>query len=160
MKTPAKILALLIIITVLIILMWPKKSITPAPIQMPVENQASETPLTCVSAENGAPTITSLSPQNAKIGETITITGCNLAGFEGDLTVWLENSAGEKGILPREKTSTTENMTIILPAQTCQTDNSYSGEPCAKQLTISAGAYKVWTEPWGKKSNTVNLFIN
>ena len=42
----------------------------------------------------------------------------------------------------------------------CKQDNSYSGKPCTSWLNLIPGTYKIYTMPWGKKSNEVSFTIN
>lgn len=117
--------------------------------------EKSKIQLTCVDQPEAAPVITSLSSNSVSVGTKLVISGCNFAGFESDLNVWIENSQGVKGILYSEPGSTAKSMNIILKPQACKTDESYRGLPCASYLNLVPGTYKIYTIPWGKKSNEV-----
>ena len=106
-----------------------------------------------------APVITSINPSSGPIGTIIELKGNNLAGFESDLNVWIENSHGVKGILYSEPGSTSKLMNVVLKSQACQTDESYRGLPCASYLNLTPGTYKIYTYPWGNMSNTVQFIV-
>jgi hypothetical protein len=112
----------------------------------------SSLPTTCKDESEGAPVITSLSTDYGPVGTSIEIKGCNFSGFEGDKNAWIENSQGIKGPIYGEVGSTNKLLKIILKSPICQKDNSYSGLPCDAWLTLAPGTYKIYTEPWGKKS--------
>lgn len=114
---------------------------------------------TCVDETEGIPVITSLTPTSGPVGTEITLQGCNFAGFEGDLNVWIENASGTKGIVYSEVGSDAKTMNLKLNGPLCQTDNSYSGMPCEAELELIPGEYKIYTMPWGKKSNEVMFNI-
>lgn len=112
------------------------------------------------------PVINSITPNSGAVGTIIEIKGENLNGFEGDLIAWIENSKGEKGILysidqlagnrnPGESTL----IRTKIESKLCVTDNSYSGLPCEKYLDIIPGIYKIYTSPWGNKSNTLEFTV-
>ncbi len=106
-----------------------------------------------------APVITSISPTSGPVGTAIDVLGKNLAGFEGDLNLWFENSAGVKGILYADSRLDITHIRATLPEKLCQKDNSYSGAPCDAWLELVPGVYNVYTEPWGKKSNVVQFTV-
>ncbi|MEQ1561156.1 MAG: hypothetical protein ABL899_00370 [Nitrospira sp.] len=114
-------------------------------------------PNTCTDLEGGDPVITSLSSNQGAIGSKLEINGCNLAGFEGDKNIWIENSAGVKGILYGESDSTSKSIKVVLKSPICQKDNSYSGLPCDAELTLIPGDYKIYTYPWSKESNKIDF---
>jgi hypothetical protein len=116
-------------------------------------------PTTCVDQQEGKPVITSLSIYSGLVGTKLEIRGCNFSGFEGDKSAWIENSQGINGILYGETGSTAKLLEIILKSPLCQQDNSYSGLPCNAYLTLTPGTYKIYTMPWGKKSNTATFTI-
>ena len=130
-----------------------------SPTQAPPATSAEQAPTTCTDEPNGAPIITSISPSSAKIGETIIVHGCNLAGLEGDKNIWLQNNQGIKGILYGTSRSTQDAITITLSSPLCQTDTSYSGLSCAAWLTLSPGTYTLYTIPWGISSNIVHFTV-
>lgn len=107
------------------------------------------------------PFISSIDKSSGPIGTTVTLKGSNLAGFEGDLDAWIENSGGEKGYLPGIYSSQvkTNEITIKIPEKACKQNNSYSGLPCTSYLNIAPGVYKLYTSPWGKKSNIVTFEV-
>ena len=116
-------------------------------------------PISCIDEDEGTPVITSLSTYTGEIGSRIEIFGCNFSGFEGDLTAWIENEQGVKGILYSEQGSNSKHMLITLNRDLCQMDISYKGGECENLLTLIPGKYKICTEPWGKRSNEVSLTI-
>lgn len=117
-------------------------------------------PKTCIDKNEGTPVITSLSSYSGKIGDVIEIRGCNFSGFEGDKNAWIENAHGVKGILYGESGSTSKLLRVTLKSQLCQRDTSYYvGDGCEAYLNLTPGNYKIYTTPWGKESNKVNLLI-
>jgi hypothetical protein len=122
-------------------------------------------PTTCVDESEGVPVITSIVPLFGPVGTKIEISGCNFNGFEGDKNIWIENSAGVKGILygerdkygERDNDSKTIKTTLMSPL--CQTDVSYKDGPCSHVFDLTSGKYKIYTMPWGKKSNEVNFEV-
>lgn len=107
------------------------------------------------------PFISSIDKSSGPIGTTVTLKGSNLAGFEGDLDAWIENSSGEKGYLPGIYSNQvkTNEITVKIPEKACKQINSYSGNPCTSYLNITPGIYKLYTSPWGKKSNIVTFEV-
>lgn len=85
--------------------------------------------------------------------------GCNFSGFEGDTTMWIENSQGVRGILRGTSDSTAELIHVTLGSSLCQIDTSYSDLPCDNRLALSPGKYWIYTAPWGKSSNRVEFTI-
>jgi len=114
---------------------------------------------TCKDELEGKPVITSLSSYSGSVGTEIEIKGCNFAGFEGDTNAWIKNDQGVAGILYGEAGSTSKLIKIILKPQLCQKNTSYSGLPCNELLTLTPGGYKIYVNPWGKKSNEVGLIV-
>ena len=113
----------------------------------------------CVDMEGGVPVITSVSPDSGPVGTEIEIRGCNFSGFEGDLNAWIENKDGVSGIVYGQEGSTSKLIRTTLGSNYCQTDNSYSGLPCEKWLTLTPGTYKIYVVPWGQGSNAVSFTI-
>jgi hypothetical protein len=113
----------------------------------------------CKPDESEVTAIYSLSSSSVSIGDTIKISGCNLRGFEGDKNIWIENSAGVKGILYGTRDADNENIQVTLTSPVCEADNSYSGLPCKNWLTLTPGVYKIYTIPWDKASNEVSIKI-
>lgn len=124
--------------------------------QPPLDQPKDNTAVTCNSNE---PKILSLSTDTGKVGASIEIKGCNFAGFEGDLNAILENSLGQIGFLYGEAGSTNSLLKVVLKSPLCQEDNSYKGGPCTKPLTLVPGVYKIYVNPWAKKSNVLNFTI-
>jgi len=116
-------------------------------------------PQSCVDELEGTPVITSLSTYTLTPSGTFTVNGCNFSGFEGDKDVWIVNENGVKGILHGDQASTDKLISLKLQPKICQQNNSYSGNPCTAWLDIVSGIYKIYTEPWGKKSNEVLVEI-
>lgn len=114
-----------------------------------------------ISNSSTDPFISSIDKSSGPIGTTITLKGSNLAGFEGDLDAWIENGAGEKGYLPGIYSGSikTDQITIKIPERACKQNNSYSGNSCTSYLNITPGVYKLYTSPWGKKSNVVTFEV-
>lgn len=115
--------------------------------------------IACKDEPEGIPVITSISPASGPVGTKVEIKGCNFSGFEGDKNAWIENSQGVSGILYGEEGSTSNLIMITLKSSLCRIDNSYSGIPCDKFLTLTPGAYKIYARTWGKNSNEVNFTI-
>lgn len=121
-------------------------------------------PTSCTDQLDGMPVITSLSSYSGPVGTKLEVRGCNFAGFESDLNVWVENSQGVKGIAYAEAAhlsggSTAKLLKITLAPSLCQKDNSYSALPCQAYLNLTPGLYKIYTAPWGKKSNEIVFTI-
>jgi hypothetical protein len=116
-------------------------------------------PTTCKDEPEGVPVITSLSIYSGPVGTKLEIRGCNFAGFEGDINAWIENNEGEKGFLQGEAGSTSKIIKVTLKSSLCRKDTSHSGLPCDEWLTLTPGTYKIYTMPWGKKSNEVTFTI-
>jgi hypothetical protein len=116
-------------------------------------------PPTCTDQQEGTPVITSLSSYSGSVGTKLEIKGCNFAGFEGDKNAWIEDSKGVKGILYGETGSTNKLLKVTLKSSLCQEDTSYSGLTCPTFLTLTPGTYKIYTIPWGKKSNEAAFTI-
>ena len=116
-------------------------------------------PTACTDQQEGTPVITSLSSYSGTTGTKLEIRGCNFSGFEGDKYAWVENSQGAKGILRGEAGSTDKLLKVTLRSPLCEQDNSYNGLPCTSYLTLTPGTYKIYTTPWGKKSNEATFAI-
>jgi hypothetical protein len=119
------------------------------------ENSLPSLPTTCTDQEDGMPVITSLSSYSGPVGTTLEISGCNFAGFEGDLNAWIEDIDGVKGVLHSEVGSTEKLLKVVLKSKLCQKDISYSGLTCDASLVLVPGTYKIFVSPWGKTSNNV-----
>lgn len=116
-------------------------------------------PAACTDQTDATPVITSLSSYSGPVGTMLEIKGCNFSGFEGDKNAWIENGQGKAGILYGGEESTNNLLKITLNSPLCQNDNSYSGLPCGTLLNLTPGTYKIYTTPWGKKSNEVIFTI-
>ncbi|MCX6719517.1 MAG: hypothetical protein NTV36_00160, partial [Candidatus Staskawiczbacteria bacterium] len=112
---------------------------------------------------NKTPVIESITSGSGLVGTEIEIKGKNLTGFEGDLNAWMENVNGEKGIMyseiPYDPKGANNVMRFKIEDKLCKTDNSYSGLPCVSFLNVVPGVYKIYTMPWGVKSNVVNFEV-
>jgi hypothetical protein len=108
-----------------------------------------------------APVITSINPSSGPIGTIVELKGSNLAGFEGELDAWIENSNGEKAFLPGIGSVPRADQTIRvkIDSQLCKENLSYKGGPCSSYMTITPGIYKIYTYPWGNMSNTVQFIV-
>gem|GEM_PF-6172634 len=112
------------------------------------------------SGEN-TPIISSISPTSAGIGDTVAVSGQNLRGFEGDKNLWIKNvSTGAEGIIYGDAGASDQVIKFNLASQYCSQDNSYSGKPCTAWLNIVPGAYVIYAEPWGKKSNSIDFVVS
>lgn len=116
-------------------------------------------PTTCVDQDEGVPVITYISSYSIPVGSSIEIRGCNFSGFEADENAWLENSQGVRGLVFGEVGSTEKLLKLIIVSPLCTEDTSYSGKQCGEWLNLTPGEYKIYTEPWGKKSNEVSITI-
>ena len=132
------------------------------------KNQTKPTPqTTCIDQPGGEgqPVIYSVTPDSVLSGDKkeyeIEIRGCNLAGFEGDKNVWIDNGK-VKGILYGEagSTPTLIKVKIVSGSRICQKDTSYSGLPCDAWLDLNTGFYNIYANPWGKESNKVKFTIS
>ncbi len=162
------ILAIVVVGGLGYLLVFTKKAVAPREGQVVAENPEpvppatppSSLPTTCTDElAEGIPVITSVSSISGPVGTKIEIKGCNFAGFEGDKTVWIQDSEGVKGILAGDPGSTAKLLKLTLRSPLCQKDNSYSGLPCEAWLNLVPGIYKIYTEPWGKRSNEVSFTI-
>ena len=116
--------------------------------------------LTQAEKENTAPVINGVLPVSGSAGAVIEIKGSGFAGWEGDLNLWIENSAGVKGIIYGDKTKSSDSsIKFVLPASVCQKDNSYSGLPCSVSMQLTPGNYKIFVNPWGAESNKIDFVI-
>ena len=64
-----------------------------------------------------------------------------------------------KGIAYGEVDSTNNTLKVVLKSPLCQTDESYRGLPFASYLNLIPGTYKIYTIPWGKKSNEATFTV-
>ena len=122
---------------------------------------------TCIDQQDGSPVINHLTNYSGPIGTILEIKGCNLSGFEGDLNVYFEKSDGKKIMLTDtfgDYAKTDGSLIKVVVKEPCQPGETvygpYSGIPAqCNYVAITPGLYKVYTEPWGKRSNTVNFTV-
>jgi hypothetical protein len=111
---------------------------------------------------NPIPVISSISPLSGIVGTTLTITGNNLNGFEGDrLVTFTNNENGQTGVLDNYDVSATapHTITIVIPAKICTVSTGLSGKPCPSYIQITPGVYSVSVTPWGTESNKVQFAV-
>ena len=113
----------------------------------------------CPNSEHGEPQITGLSPTTLRTGQSLNIVGCNFAGFEGDIRIWIENELGEQGLLLASNGATANHITLAVPAKVCRVDVSYSGQDCPTSLDLATGNYYIYAAAWGQTSNRLSLVI-
>ena len=112
-----------------------------------------------IKSSTQQPSIISIVHNPATVGSIVIVTGTNLSGFEGDKNLWIENSAGQKGIIYGERDSSNTTIKFTLASSYCATDNSYSGAPCPSYITIIPGTYDIYALPWGNMSNKMTFGI-
>jgi hypothetical protein len=114
-----------------------------------------------ITTSTTTPVIRNISRTSGPIGLVIELEGDNLAGFEGDLDAWIENSKGEKAFLPGMGSIPRVDQTIRVKIESklCKTNNSYSGLTCKEYLNITPGIYNIYTSPWGIDSNKVQFTV-
>ena len=117
-----------------------------------------ETP-PCTSYKENDPILHGINPGYGSVGTKIEMIGCNLAGFEGDKNIWIENGKGEKAVIYGDAGSTSELIRFTISSPLCQEDTSYSGKPCARWLTLVPGQYTLYASPWGKESNKLLITV-
>jgi hypothetical protein len=113
-----------------------------------------------------APFIKSISPDRGPKGTSIVIEGQNLAGFEGDLDVIFEDATGNKFSLNDNESYVSTGGSIIKVdvKEPCQKGETiygrYSGiASMCNFKEMKPGTYKVYVEPWGKRSNVASFII-
>lgn len=141
----------------------------------PVQNtqtpttQSPKVPTTQPS-DSATPYIGSITPWSAPIGTIIEIRGSGLVGFEGDVYFFFKRSDGKIARLPGvvstqttgdAKGAQTARVVVKEPCQQGQTVyGDYSGIPAqCDYVQLTPGIYRVYTTPWGKKSNEVQFTI-
>ena len=132
------------------------------PAQAGIQSQTSGSNSSATSTTTQpAPVITSINPSSGPIGTIVELKGNNLAGFEGELSAWIENSNGEKAFLPGIGSVPRVDQTIRVQVagQLCKENLSYKGGPCSSYMTITPGTYRIYTYPWGNMSNTVQFTV-
>ena len=118
-------------------------------------------------AQETTPKIDSIVPMTGPKGITVEIKGTGLSGFEGDLNVFFERADGKKIMLTDtlgDYVKTADKLIRVKVAEPCQKGEKvigeYSGiETVCDYAELTPGYYKVYTEPWGKKSNVVGFTI-
>lgn len=109
---------------------------------------------------NGEIEIKFISKQSGPAGTRIEMEGCGFSGFENDKDVWIENAKGEKGIIHGDfAASTNERILFQLASPVCAMNIAYKGGPCPQWMELAPGTYKIYTEPWGKRSNEIRFTI-
>ncbi len=166
------LLAVILIIIVVIIIggasYWlgtqtkPAQNITQQTVQS--SSSSSSSIVSSVSSSSvsssAKPSITSVLPSPALIGQGITVIGANLSGFEGDKNLWIENSAGQKGIIYGISGSSTDKIIrFTLADRYCTSDNSYSGLECTSYIGIAPGEYKIYASTPSGVSNKVSFSV-
>lgn len=113
------------------------------------------------------PIINNITPNAGPKGTIVQISGKNLSGFEGDLNVTFERADGRKILLKDtfgDYVKTGGSLIKVKVIESCQKGEKvigeYSGiESVCDYVELTPGLYKVYTEPWGVKSNVVNFTI-
>ncbi len=127
-------------------------------------------PLPPSAGEPADPSIGSITPPSAPVGTTLEIRGTGLVGFEGDVYFFFERSDGKvarlKGVVLTQATgeaigAQTARVILKEPCQQGETVyGEYSGIPApCDYVQLTPGVYKVYTTPWGKRSNAVAFTI-
>lgn len=148
----------------------PPAATSTAETSAPTDKPAPTTPVaTCAGRDPMKPYILSISPTSGPAGTKVTIKGCNLSGFEGDVGVTFERSDGKKigvavGTLMRKIIDVAEEQTITGTIQTeCPTGTeigAYSGlETKCDTVVPTPGVYTVYTITPSGKSNTVTFTV-
>lgn len=114
-----------------------------------------------------APVIESILPSSGSKGTIVEIRGKNLSGFEGDLDIYFERADGKKTMLTDtfgDYAKTQDKLIKVKIVEPCQAGEKvtgrYSGtETLCDYIELTPGTYKVYVEPWGKRSNIVNFEI-
>ena len=113
------------------------------------------------------PVIYSISPSYGPVGTTVKINGAHMAGFESDLDFYFERADGKTAMLTYDYSVSGKpdgdgvKITIKEPCQKGQTIyGRYSGIPSTcDYVALTPGKYKVYTKPYGQKSNVVEFTI-
>ena len=126
-------------------------------------NQSDNVAQTNTNNDDTAPIIDSINPISGPVGTIVQIRGKNLSGFEGDLGATFEQSNGKEFYLVDKSGNypkTGGSLITVIVKEPCEKGDTviadYSGKsyPCEYE-PMTPGVYKVYTEPWGKKSNEV-----
>ncbi len=121
---------------------------------------------TVPSLDDDTPVITSLSKASGPVGTILDIDGVNLAGFEGDLIIIFKRADGKithiKSLIPYGINNTNHIQVKVAPpckqGETVYADYSGIASKC-DYFEFTPGVYKIYTEPWGKKSNEVEFTV-
>lgn len=113
------------------------------------------------------PILTTVSPVSVVKGEVLTLEGKSLAGFEGDLELYMERNDGKVVRLLDSTTAQGQNRgsSITVPVtEPCAEGETvihpYSGEESVcDYVEITKGVYKAYVMPWGKKSNSIDVEV-
>jgi len=124
-----------------------------------IQNEYMDNQISKTTTIHNSPSITSITPSSASIGQAIVVKGSNLAGFEGDKNLWIKNSQGIPGIIYSDQSSTDKLISFKLGDKYCTVVTEYSGEPCQSYISIVSGNYQIYAQPWGTKSNAVNFTV-
>jgi hypothetical protein len=111
------------------------------------------------------PILANVTPTNGQTPLNLKIVGRNLRGFEGDIHFYLENKAGQKAVILVQENSVTQTSTgdqqveFEVKQQMCTEILTYKGGECSSFLIIEPGMYKIYTAPWGQKSNKFDFIV-
>lgn len=111
------------------------------------------------------PKINSITPISGPKGTVVEIKGVGLSGFEGDLDVYFERLDGKRVMLTDtygDYSKTQDKLIKVKVIEPCQKGEKvigrYSGvESICDYVELTPGIYKVYAEPWGKRTNVVNF---
>lgn len=112
------------------------------------------------------PKLSTVSPQEGPVGTVVTLTGSDLAGFEGDLDAWIVDERGVAAHLPQyfdalgpDTDPGIDTIMVEIPERACTTNNTYSGNECQRYLELTPGTYRLYAWPFGEKSNELAFTI-
>ncbi|MFA6294997.1 MAG: IPT/TIG domain-containing protein [Candidatus Paceibacterota bacterium] len=106
------------------------------------------------------PVISSIFPESGPVGTVVTLKGNNLSGENGSLDAWIENEKGEIGYVGHVgETIYPESNQINFQFKDIACKQAVVSEDCVDYFRILPGNYKIFTQPWGKKSNTINFKV-
>ncbi|HUQ30183.1 MAG TPA: IPT/TIG domain-containing protein [Candidatus Paceibacterota bacterium] len=143
----------------------------PGDVLIPATNKNPE-PVADEGVEPPMPVITSISPKSGPVGTQIEIRGKGFTGFESDVEFVVVHPDGKSTAVYVGTPGNTIEGTIPNPTETyasfkiedqCPdgtTIGRYSGieSPCEHDV-FPPGVYKVYTQPWGVKSNVVTFTV-
>jgi hypothetical protein len=111
-------------------------------------------------AESSAPRIDRISPARGPVGTEISLYGRFFSGYHGDEYAWIEDAAGNKGIIYSDRQIATDSfIPFTLEDKYCTVDVSYSGKECQSYLDIVPGTYEIFVHPWSRESNRVTFTV-